>query len=131
MLRVQASGVQIYACAQGANGELSWTLKAPEADLKDGQGNVVGSHFGGPTWKHRDGSEITARLVARVEAPEPQAIPWLLLTVTGHSGDGAFSRVTTVQRIHTSGGRAPATPCAGNAEVRVPYAAEYCFYAPA
>lgn len=130
VLKAQASGVQIYTCVAGENGERSWTLKAPEADLEDGQGNVIGSHFGGPTWKHRDGSEIMAKPVARVESPDPRAIPWLLLTVTGRSRGGVFSRVTTIQRINTTGGRAPTVPCDDNAEVRVPYTAEYCFYAP-
>jgi Protein of unknown function (DUF3455) len=130
VLKARASGVQIYTCSAGENGERSWTLKAPEADLEDGQGNVIGSHFGGPTWKHRDGSEITAKPATRVDSPDPLAIPWLLLTVTGRSRDGVFSRVTTIQRINTTGGRAPTTPCTGNAEVRVPYTAEYYFYAP-
>lgn len=130
MLKAQAFGVQIYTCVAGENGERSWTLNVPEADLEDGQGTVVGTHYGGPTWKHRDGSEITAKPVARVESPDPLAIPWLLLTVTARTGDGVLSRVTSIQRINTTGGRAPTTPCAGDTGVRVPYTAEYCFYAP-
>ena len=131
VLKAQASGVQIYTCVQGENGERLWTLKAPEAVLQNGKGRVIGSHFSGPTWKHRDGSEITAKPVARVESPDHQAIPWLLLTVTGRTGDGVLSRVTSIQRVKTTGGRAPTIPCASDAEVRVPYTAEYCFYAPA
>ena len=131
VLRVHASGVQIYTCVPSENGERSWALKAPKADLKDEQGAVVGSHYGGPTWKHRDGCEIVGKPVARADAPDSDAIPWLLLTVTARSGDGVLGRVTSIQRIDTMGGKAPELPCNQDAEVRVPYTAVYCFYAPA
>ncbi|HET9364336.1 MAG TPA: DUF3455 domain-containing protein, partial [Candidatus Angelobacter sp.] len=111
VLVAHAKGFQIYVCRAGAAGELTWVLKAPEAFLYDDQGDVLGRHFGGPTWKHNDGSEITAKLAAKVDAPDAGAIPWLLLTVTDHSGNGAFSRVTTIQRIHTVGGLAPTSGC--------------------
>ena len=108
-------------------------LKAPEAQLYDQQGNAIGTHFGGPTWRHNDGSEITARMVAKVDAPEAGAIPWLLLSVTGHSGSGIFSRVTSIQRINTVAGLAPAaTECSsssGEVEFRSRYSADYYFYA--
>lgn len=130
VLRVQAAGFQVYVCQEDANGKPAWVLKAPEAELRDEAGTLIGRHYGGPTWKHHDGSEITARLVARVDAPDPEAIPWLLLTVTGRSGDGVFRRATTIQRIHTAGGKAPAALCDADAEVKVPYTAVYSFYAP-
>lgn len=101
VLVAHAKGFQIYACRAGDAGDPTWVLKAPEAFLYDDQGNVLGKHFGGPTWKHTDGSEICAKLAAKVDAPDAGAIPWLLLTVTDHSGNGAFSRVTSIQRIHT------------------------------
>ena len=72
--------------------------------------------------------------MARAEPPDGRAIPWLLLAVVGHSGAGTLAHVTHVQRIHTRGGLAPAAePCDASkrdAEVRVPYSADYLFYAP-
>lgn len=121
-----ARGVQIYVCSPEG-----WVLKAPEALLYDQQGNVIGRHFAGPTWQHNDGSQITAKLAAKTDAPDPSAIPWLLLNVTGHSGDGIFSRITSIQRINTVGGLPPASPCAESncaAEYKSPYSADYCFY---
>jgi len=57
------------------------------------------------------------------------------VTVTGHSGSGALSRVTTVQRIHTKGGQPPAAgDCNAskqNVEMKSNYTADYYFYAPA
>lgn len=132
VLVAHAKGFQIYVCGTGAAGEPTWVLKAPEAFLYDDQGDVLGKHFGGPTWKHTDGSEICAKLAAKVDAPDAGAIPWLLLTVTDHSGNGAFSRVTTIQRIHTVGGLAPTSGCSGEnleKEFKSSYTADYYFYA--
>ncbi|HEY6270936.1 MAG TPA: DUF3455 domain-containing protein [Terriglobales bacterium] len=132
VLRTHASGVQIYVCQEGADGKLVWTLKGPEATLYDEEGAVVGSHFLGPTWKHKDGSEITARAVARLNAPDATAaIPWLLLSVTGHLGNGAFSRVGAIHRINTDGGQPPpgnCSPSSRGVETRIEYTADYYFY---
>jgi hypothetical protein len=132
LLIAHAKGFQIYICRAGAAGQPSWILKAPEALLYDEQGNVLGNHFGGPTWKHTDGSEITAKMAAKVDAPDAGAIPWLLLNVTDHSGSGVFSRITTIQRVHTAGGLAPASPCTAadlEKEFKSSYTADYYFYA--
>ena len=132
VLRAHALGVQIYVCQEGADGKLAWALKAPEATLYDEQGAVIGQHYAGPAWKHNDGSEITAKVAARVNAPDATAIPWLLLRVTGHSGSGALSRVTSIVRVQTVGGQPPAGGCdaaARGTEARSEYEAEYYFYA--
>jgi hypothetical protein len=134
VLMAHASGSQIYVCQAGADQKLAWTLKAPEADLSDAKGANIGRHFAGPTWKHSDGSEVTGKAAAREDAPEPGAIPWLLVNVTGHTGSGVLTRVTSIQRIHTKGGQAPATGCDDShsgGEVKVPYTADYYFFAPA
>ena len=131
LLIARARGFQIYVCEVDTAGLPAWTLKAPEALLYDDQGNVLGRHFGGPTWKHNDGSEISGKMAARVDAPEADAIPWLLLTVTDHSGKGVFSPVTTIQRVHTKGGLAPASGCTSadlEREFQSSYTADYYFY---
>ncbi len=133
VLQAHASGSQIYVCQLGNEGKLAWALKAPEAELHDQQGAVIGRHFAGPTWKDNDGSEVTGKAVARADSPD--SIPWLLVTVTGHSGEGVLSHVTTIQRIRTKGGLPPpASDCNAskqNLEVKSSYTADYYFYAPA
>jgi Protein of unknown function (DUF3455) len=132
VLIARANGFQIYVCRADATGQPAWVLKAPEALLYDDQGNVLGTHFGGPTWKHNDGSEITGKMAAKVDAPEAGAIPWLLVNVTDHSGSGVFSRITTIQRVHTAGGLAPASGCTSadpEKEFKSSYTADYYFYA--
>jgi len=108
VLKVRASGFQIYVCRPDAEGKPAWTLKAPEAELFDEQGNVIGRHFGGPTWQLNDGSHITGKMAAKVDAPDAKAIPWLLVTVTSNSGKGSLSHVTTIQRVNTVSGLPPA-----------------------
>jgi hypothetical protein len=140
ILMAHATGTQIYVCQLGADQKYGWVFKAPEAELTDAMGKKIVHHSAGPTWKHIDGSEVKAKVVAKedepkVEAPKPEAIQWLLLSATSHSGDGILSRVTSIQRIHTAGGMPPeAKNCDASAagkEVGTVYAADYYFYAPA
>ena len=129
-----AAGSQIYTCGKGEDGKLQWTLKAPEAQLRDFKGALIGHHAAGPSWKHIDGSSVTGKVVARAPSPDASAIPWLLISVVSHDGKGVFERVTSVQRLHTKGGQAPpVAKCdpSPNAETWIPYSADYYFFAPA
>jgi Protein of unknown function (DUF3455) len=135
ILSAHATGVQIYVCQAESDQKTAWILKAPEADLSDATGKIVIHHSAGPSWKYIDGSVVTGKMVAKQDAPKPGAIPWLLVTAAGHTGDGMMARVTTIQRIHTEGGLPPkATDCTlstNGKEMRSPYSADYYFYAPA
>jgi hypothetical protein len=131
-----ARGVQIYTCAAKPEDSAAfvWTFKAPQAELFNARGEVVGSHFAGPTWQGQDGSAVVGKLVARADAPSKQAIPWLLLEAKSHAGGGAFSTITHIQRLDTKGGVAPSKGCDEThkrEEARVPYEATYAFYYPA
>jgi hypothetical protein len=132
-LEARATGVQIYECkaAKDDPSQFSWTLKAPEADLKDRSGKPVGKHYAGPTWEASDGSKVMGELVTKQDAPAPGAIPWLLLRAKSTSGDGKFSAIASIQRLQTKGGTAPASGCDSSQsgkESRVPYTAVYRFY---
>ena len=134
VLEAQGVGSQIYVCQPAADGKYGWTLKAPDAELRDQKGVVIGKHYAGPTWKHNDGSEVSGKAAARVDAPDADSIPWLLVNITGHSGEGTLSRVTSIQRIHTHGGQPPSSAeCNAshqNAETKSSYTADYYFFAP-
>jgi hypothetical protein len=134
VLYTHATGSQIYTCQAAADGKFGWTLKAPDAELHDRKDKVIGGHSAGPSWKLKDGSEVTGKAAAKVEALDSSSIPWLLVNVVSHSGKGLLSDVTTIQRVHTHGGQPPAEGCDEahkGAETKSSYSADYFFYAPA
>lgn len=133
LLKARGSGVQIYVCKAKPDGPSSfeWIFKAPQADLAGKQGEIIGKHYGGPTWEARDGSKVTGEVQQKADALRPGAIPWLLLKAKSHEGRGTFEKVTYIQRVDTEGGVAPAARCDpahANTQVRIPYRANYYFY---
>ena len=134
VLLAHATGSQIYTCQAAADGKFAWTLKAPDAELHDRKDKIIGQHSAGPSWKLKDGSEVTGKAVAHVDSLDGQSVPWLLVKVVSHSGSGLLSRVTSIQRVRTHGGQPPAEGCDAahaNAETKSSYSADYYFYAPA
>lgn len=134
VLVAHATGSQIYVCGASADGKPQWTLKGPEAELRDDRGAVIGHHSAGPAWRHKDGSAVTGKAVAKAPSPDPDSVPWLLLTAVSHEGTGVLARVSSIQRLHTKGGQAPPAekcdPSKPNVESWIPYTADYYFYAP-
>lgn len=135
---VPARGVQIYECraSAAAPSRYDWAFTGPEAELFDTRGTKIGKHYSGPTWEAHDGSRITGAVKARADAPmngAPMAkdIPWLLLSATQTgAATGMFSRITSVQRVNTMGGVAPADGClqaTAGTVLRMPYTADYYF----
>ncbi|HEY6338195.1 MAG TPA: DUF3455 domain-containing protein [Candidatus Sulfotelmatobacter sp.] len=134
VLYAHATGSQVYICQAAGDSKLAWTLKAPEAELHDRKDKVVGSHTAGPTWKLKDGSEVTGKAAAHVDSLDGESVPWLLLNVVGHAGKGLLTNVTTIQRVRTHGGMPPSDSCDAtnvNTESKRSYSADYYFYAPA
>ena len=135
LFELGARGDQIYVCGADPDDATAyeWTFKAPEAELLNSRGEVVGSHYAGPTWQGFDGSVVVGEVLERADAPDAGSIPWLLLGAKEHAGGGVFSTITHIQRLDTAGGVAPTEGCdadhAGE-EVRQPYEATYAFYYP-
>jgi hypothetical protein len=131
----RASGSQIYVCknaASDAGATFAWTLKAPDAVLYDETCATAGTHFAGPTWKLADGTSIAGSKVAQADAPDKDAIPWLLLRVTKREGSGKLVHADYVERVSTQGGVAPKERCdaaLADTEARIAYAATYVFLA--
>jgi Protein of unknown function (DUF3455) len=121
---VPAKGVQIYECRAS-----EWVFVAPEAELFDTAGKKIGRHYAGPHWESVDGSRIVGIVKERTAAPAPGAIPWLLLGAKSVGREGAFSKVTSIQRVATAGGVAPAGGCSQTGiQARVGYTADYYFF---
>ena len=125
---LDASGTQNYTCTSSG-----WTFVAPDADLylQHETQAIVGHHFAtsGPTWEYEDGSFVVGKKVAAASV-DPASVPWLLLVATSHGGpDGRMTDVTSIQRLETHGGLAPAGACSPlGGSLEVPYTASYYFY---
>lgn len=132
-----ARGVQIYECRASVDrtGEYEWAFVAPEAELFDASGTKkIGKHYAGPHWESADGSVIVGAVKERADAPVDGSIPWLLLSAKSVGPEGSFSKVTSVQRVHTVGGVAPKGGCFAaekGMQLRIGYSADYIFFAPA
>jgi hypothetical protein len=130
---LDAQGVQRYACvATASTGLYTWTFVAPAADLfaDDPHGFEV-HHFAGPSWIARDSSSVLGSKLAAATV-DTTAIPWLLLTVANHGGaNSKLTDITSIQRLSTTGGNAPATGCDADhvgMQTDVLYTARYFFY---
>jgi hypothetical protein len=130
---VPLKGVQIYECRAQKDqvGAYEWAFVAPEADLFDGRGDRIGRHYAGPHWESTDGSKVLGTAKERAAAPVADSIPWLLLAAKSVGSAGAFSEVTSIQRVNTAGGAAPTAGCsqaAAGALARIAYTADYYFF---
>jgi hypothetical protein len=141
-------GTQNYICLPSGAG-FAFQLFTPEATLFSDDDKQLTTHFFAPnpnppdngairvTWQHsRDSSTVWAKLFHDPVNVSKDAIPWLVLQMTGvqdgPTGGDTLSATTFVQRLNTHGGLAPSTGCSSLADVGVkafvPYAADYFFY---
>ena len=121
-------GFQIYTW----NGT-SWGSAVPQATLFNDEGNVVAIHFAGPSWQSNSGSKVVGALPPDAAVVvDPDAIPWVRLHALTAEGPGIFAHTSYIQRVNTTGGKAPSENGAFVGQVaRVPYTADYFFYRPA
>lgn len=132
VLTAHAKGEQIYQCSL-SKGAYSWQIQAPDAQLFDDHGQIIGKHYEGPVWEYKEGSRVQGKIVARVDVAPGSAITWLLVEVIGHKGVSTFTKTSFINRINTQGGLPPVTGCDSNhlgQEKRVNYSADYIFYQP-
>jgi hypothetical protein len=131
-----ATGVQKYK-AQIKSGSYppfsyEWVLVAPQANLYDITNKKVGTHSAGPTWQLSEMDSIYGQHFTpakTVASPDNYSIDWLLLMPrSGKIPTGIFAEVCYIQRIATSGGKAPKqSPTSQDETVEVPYTAVYRF----
>lgn len=127
-----AVGSQIYECRADGKGGWAWVFVAPEADLFNRRGEKVGTHGAGPNWAAPDGSKILGTVKARADGERAADIPLLLLSARSAGGSGRMAGVTSVQRLNTAGGNAPARGCEAQADagkrIKQGYTADYVFF---
>ncbi|MBJ7440117.1 MAG: DUF3455 domain-containing protein [Sphingopyxis sp.] len=121
-----AEGAQIYECRRGTGGDLSWTFREPVATLQRG-GKTVGIHSRGPRWAFEGGEVLHAKPITSLPPIASSDIPWLLLKVSGHEGEGPLRSARLILRVATQGGALTGS-CLQEAKLRsVSYSADYIF----
>ena len=127
-----AIGSQIYDCKPSDKGGWNWVFVAPEADLYNQKDEKVGTHGAGPFWAALDGSQTLGTVKARANGARANDIPLLLLSAKSNGTAGKMARVTSVQRLNTEAGAAPALGCAATTDVgkrvKEGYTADYVFF---
>ena len=139
LLRGQGRGVQVYTCQASAadSTQYVWVLLEAKALLYAGAeygGKTVRHYFNAkhhPVWETEDGSSVEGTKLQQADAPDPGAIPWLLLKASSSSGTGPIASTAFIQRINTKGGKSPggrADVSQKGEKIEVAYTAEYLFY---
>ncbi len=139
LLHVYGKGVQIYVCSPmaGDSSRYVWTLSEAKAGLytNDTYRDAVGKHYFNaehrPVWETPDGGKVVGSKLRQADAPISGAVPWLLLQAISSPGSGALKGTTLIQRVNTSGGKAPASGADASHKgqtTQVEYTAEYLFY---
>jgi hypothetical protein len=128
-----AEGVQKYkAQLKSGTTQYEWVFVAPDAKLYDKTNKIVGTHGAGPFWELSPADSVFAQAFTPAKtapSPDPASIDWLLLKArTDKTKTGIFANVHYIQRIATTGGKAPlVAPVDGNATTEVGYTAIYRF----
>lgn len=127
---LRADGVQVYQCSPLPNGGYGWAFQAPDATLYEGSRSVA--RLATPNhWEALEDRSAVTGIPRRMQAAGAGNIPWELLGAMPTADAGMFAGVTSIQRVNTRGGAAPAAGCddthVGD-EARSAFTADYYFY---
>ncbi|CAE6809783.1 hypothetical protein R75461_05594 [Paraburkholderia nemoris] len=128
---LSAVGETTYECRSDGK-RLSWTPTGSEATLVDQARHSVGTVTPGGYFIAYDGSQFVGA-AAGEEIVNAGALTWERLVARDEAGArsnrGRFAKVTSVQRVLTSGGLPPVAACSEQGQsMLVPYTATYLFY---
>lgn len=134
--RLSARGLQTYECrtTPGDASKAAWVYVASSLELLDANDKPAGRHtYPPPVWEAPDGSKFAGTQKARADAPEAGAAPWLLVSTKSTGAEGRFAKITSMQRVNTKGGVAPASGCDMKAigkQEQVPLRADLILFSP-
>jgi hypothetical protein len=140
LLHLYAQGVQVYSCipVDKDSSHYAWTFVEAKATLYTAAdyGQKAGRHYFNaahhPVWETTNGASVEGAKLQQADAPDQEAIPWLLLKAGSSSGAGPLTSTAFIQRVNTKGGKAPPVGADANhkgATLSIGYSAEYLFYA--
>jgi hypothetical protein len=129
---LSGNGVHVYECRLGLMEPNSyvWAFVAPDATLYEGARSAARMTSPNLVEAISDRSSVSG-FVRSTQAAGGNNLPWTAMRALPIGEDGLFAGVTSIQRVNTSGGSAPASGCNAEnvgAEARVAYNADYYFY---
>ena len=132
-LALSEVGVNVFECRPnaGAAGGFAWSFIAPDATLYDGNRSVARRTSPNLWESTEDRSSVSG--FARASLNAGDNLPWALYRGLAVGDSGLFAGVSSIQRVNTRGGVAPATGCTADtagSEQRVAFTADYYFYRP-
>jgi len=129
---LNGNGVYIYQCRQAVSDPnmYVWAFVVPDATLYEGTRSVARHATIGLYESLSDRTSVSG--VVRSSQPAGGTnLPWVLIRAQPIGESGLFANVSSIQRVHTTGGAAPSGGCGADnvgEEARVAYQAEYYFY---
>jgi hypothetical protein len=129
---LSARGANLFQCRAAATDPnvYGWFFVAPDAALLEGSRTAGRLRAPGEFESESDRSTVFGVLRA-TQPGGADNLPWAAMRALPTGDSGMFAGVTTIQRVNTAGGVAPADGCAaanaGN-EARVNFSADYYFY---
>ena len=128
---LSADGVHIYQCKMvDANGRFGWVFTAPDATLYEA-GRSAATLKTPNLWESLSDRSSVSGVVRATQPAGAANLPWAALNAQPIGASGMFAGVTSIQRVNTEGGVAPAGGCGPDtdgAETRVGFRADYYFY---
>ena len=127
-----ARGVNLFQCKARVEdpNTYGWFFVAPDATLFEGSRSAGRHQAVGQFESATDRTTIFG--VPRATQPGgANNLPSMAMRAAPTGDTGMFAGVTTIQRVNTAGGVAPAEGCAASnagAETRVDFSADYYFY---
>jgi uncharacterized protein DUF3455 len=129
---LSGKGEQVFECRPriADPNAFDWIFVRPDATLYDGS-NSVGRLASANVWEAASDRTSVSGFVRATQPAGSGSLPWAIMRAWPSGDTGMFAGVTSIQRVNTNGGIAPATGCddshAGN-EARVAFSADYYFY---
>lgn len=129
---LSADGVHVYECrlSGGSPNVAAWFFVTPDATLYEGT-RSIGVHKTANLWESSSDRSSVSGTVRATQGAGNVNLPWVLYRAQPMGASGLFAGVTSIQRVNTTGGVAPASGCSPGtvgAEARVAFRAEYYFY---
>ena len=129
---LSGNGVHVYQCRQSLAdpNAFTWSFVAPDATLYDGSRSAATLTTPNLVESLGDRTSVSG-FVRGIQPAGPANLPWALMQARPVGDSGLFAGVTSIQRVNTRGGAAPAGGCTVDnvgEEARVAYSADYYFY---